>query len=69
MGILSSWSIFSLTHHAFIEYCAYLEGYQSFRDYVVLGDDVAIFNSRVAKRYKILMKRLGVTISPVKSFE
>lgn len=69
MGILSSWSVFALTHHAFIEYCAYLEGYQSFRDYVVLGDDVAIFNSRVAKRYKLLMKRLGVTISPVKSFE
>lgn len=69
MGILSSWSIFSLTHHAIIEYCAFLEGYKSFRDYVVLGDDVAIFNSRVTNRYKSLMKEIGVTISPTKSFE
>jgi len=69
MGILSSWSVFALTHHAIIEYAGSLEGYKSFRDYVVLGDDVAIFNSRVAKRYKSIMKLIGVTISPVKSFE
>lgn len=69
MGILSSWSIFALTHHAIIEYIAFLEGYQSFRDYVVLGDDVAIFNTTVAERYESEMKRFGVTISPAKSFK
>lgn len=68
MGILSSWSIFSLTHHALIEYCAHLEGIYSFRDYVVLGDDVAIFNTKVSDRYQVIMKEIGVTISQPKSF-
>lgn len=68
MGILTSWSVFALTHHAFIEYCAILEGYNSFRDYAVLGDDVAIFNSKVSARYTKEMTRVGVTISPAKSF-
>jgi len=68
MGILSSWSIFSLTHHAFIEYIASLEGYRSFRDYVVLGDDVAIFNTKVSDRYLSEMSNLGVGISLPKSY-
>jgi hypothetical protein len=68
MGILSSWSVFALTHHAIIEYCAYLEKLSNFRDYVVLGDDVAIFNSKVAKRYLKLLDNQGVPISLEKSF-
>lgn len=67
MGILSSWSVFALTHHAIIEYAAKVEGFYSFRDYVVLGDDVAIFDTKVAIRYQTFMKSLGVTISPQKS--
>jgi len=42
MGILSSWCVFSLTHHAFVQYCGYLNGVNHFRDYAVLGDDVVI---------------------------
>jgi uncharacterized protein YjaZ len=42
MGMLSSWAAFALTHHAVIEYCASKEGYQSFREYAVIGDDVVI---------------------------
>jgi hypothetical protein len=68
MGILSSWSVFALTHHAIIEYCAFKEGLNHFRDYVVLGDDVAIFNTRVSDRYLMVMKSAGVTISHSKSY-
>jgi hypothetical protein len=68
MGVLTSWSVFALTHHAIIEYCAYQERLQSFRDYVVLGDDVAIFNKKVAKRYLKLLDQLRVPISLAKSF-
>lgn len=68
MGILSSWSVFALTHHAIIEFSAYLEGITAFRDYVVLGDDVAIFNTKVSNRYQGVMKSLGVNISLKKSF-
>jgi hypothetical protein len=63
MGILSSWAVFALTHHAIIEYCAFKEGLKNFRDYIVLGDDVAIANSLVAKRYGKIMNQLEVPIS------
>jgi len=68
MGILSSWSVFALTHHAIIEYSAFLEGISTFRDYVVLGDDVAIFNTKVSDRYQAIMMEVGVNISQPKSF-
>lgn len=67
MGALSSWSVFALTHHALIQYCASRLGISSFSDYVVLGDDVAIFNTEIAKRYQKLMTHLGVEISISKS--
>jgi len=67
MGILSSWSAFALTHHMVIEYAAELEGHKSFRDYVLLGDDVAIFDTKVAYRYLKMMTLWGVEISLQKS--
>lgn len=68
MGLLSSWAVFSLTHHAIIEYAAFKEGFPAFRDYCMLGDDVVICNRRVASRYLKLMKEIGVDISIPKSF-
>lgn len=67
LGLLSSWAAFSLTHHAFIEFCAFKEGYQSFREYAVLGDDVVIWNPRVANYYKDLLSKIGVSINLSKS--
>lgn len=42
MGLLTSWAAFALTHHALICYCAFEEGFETFSDYAVLGDDVVI---------------------------
>jgi len=67
LGLLSSWAVFSLTHHAVIEYCALKEGLPSFRQYAVLGDDVVIWNSSVASAYEKLMKVIGVEINYSKS--
>lgn len=67
MGILSSWSVFALSHHAIIRYAASREGFSSFTDYVILGDDVSIFNTKVARRYHTFMIGLGVEISLDKS--
>lgn len=67
LGLMSSWAAFSLTHHAFIEYCAYLKGYKSFKDYAVLGDDVVIWNETVAIQYKDLLEEMGLTINLNKS--
>jgi hypothetical protein len=68
MGLLSSWSVFSLTHHAIIEFAAFKEGFPAFRDYYVIGDDVVIMNDLVANRYLKLMSEIGVDISIPKSF-
>lgn len=39
-----------------------------FDDYIILGDDVVIHNTNVAKRYQeIITKTLGVSISQSKS--
>jgi hypothetical protein len=67
MGLLSSWSVFALTHHAFLRYCASRVGKPTFRDYAILGDDIVIFDEQVAVKYQNEMKRLGVNISLSKS--
>jgi len=67
LGFYSSWATFALTHHILIEYCAYLEGIRSFREYAVLGDDVVIWNKSVARRYEIVMAELGVQINLTKT--
>jgi len=68
MGLYSSWAVFALTHHAVIQYAAWLENLKDFSDYAVLGDDVAIWNPKVAERYRGFLTKLDVTISETKSF-
>lgn len=67
LGMLSSWAMFSLTHHCLIEFCAWLEGIKSFRQYAVLGDDVVIWNRVVAQRYQTTLEQIGVKINLNKS--
>lgn len=60
----------NLTHHFMVQYCAFLaKGYQSswYKDYVVLGDDIVIFDHIIAKHYLSLCKGLGVSINEKKS--
>lgn len=44
-------------------------GYKNFKDYLVLGDDVVIFNNEVADKYEELMNGIGVEISKHKCVE
>jgi len=68
MGAHSSWGAFSITHHALVQWAANRCGHVGwFKEYVLLGDDVVIFNQAVAYEYRRLVKRLGVAISPTKS--
>lgn len=69
MGAYSSWAMLALTHHALVQYCAYLVGYREgwFRAYAVLGDDVIIADDTVAWRYQALMQEIGVEIGLSKS--
>jgi len=67
MGFYSSWASFALAHHGLIQYLAWKEGFKSFDQYQVLGDDVVIWNDRVANSYKVTMQELGVNINLTKS--
>lgn len=68
MGALSSWAMLALTHHFIVQYSAWKEGWPRwFTAYLVLGDDIVIFNKDVARRYLVIMKDLGVGINLVKS--
>lgn len=64
---MSSWAAFSLTHHAIIEFIAFQKGYKSFRKYAVLGDDVVIWDTTVAKSYQKFLEEIGVSINLDKS--
>jgi hypothetical protein len=70
MGALSSWAMLNMIHHLMVQYCYSLNyGFNKpwYRDYVVLGDDLVLFDPKVAEKYLTLCKGLGVEINLTKS--
>nr|QDH89648.1 MAG: RNA-dependent RNA polymerase [Mitovirus sp.] len=67
MGARSSWACFTLSHHCVVQKAAFDCGAYPFKEYVLLGDDIVIYNDAVAKRYKEIICSLGVDCSPTKS--
>jgi hypothetical protein len=76
LGAYSSWALFSLTHHIVIQYCASIIYPHfskkdpmdlPFKDYVILGDDIVIWDERVASQYKLVLDELDVDINATKS--
>jgi len=71
MGALSSWAMLALTHHFVVQYASYSlspnKSFIWFKEYMVLGDDIVIFNKEVADSYLSIMMRIGVSISPTKT--
>lgn len=69
MGALSSWAMLAVTHH-FIVQLAYKQShfkFDWFDGYELLGDDIVIFDERVATQYLSLMEGFGVGINMSKS--
>lgn len=68
MGALSSWAMLALTHHFIVQFAAYRAGYRAwFTEYGVLGDDIVLGKTDVAKQYLFIMRVLGVGIGLHKS--
>jgi len=70
MGALSSWAVFSLCHHLVVQWAAlriYGSQAPTFTAYTLLGDDIVIADSQVAREYLSLMKALGVGVNKTKS--
>jgi len=68
LGLYSSWSVFSLSHHLIVAIAAKRAGKGlPFTRYLLLGDDIMIADKSVAIEYKGLMDFMGVEISQSKS--
>jgi len=68
MGALSSWAVFALSHHFVVQWAHYRTGGKSwFSDYAIIGDDVVIFDTKVAEQYLVILGQLGVEVSMHKS--
>ncbi|PHT54893.1 hypothetical protein CQW23_03379 [Capsicum baccatum] len=66
LGYYSLWSLFALSHHYVVWLAAkrvYPQRTIPFKDYALLGDDILITDALVAQQYRILLDKLGVTIS------
>jgi hypothetical protein len=70
MGAYSSWSTFALAHH-FVVFVACRRACVRWATckYVLLGDDILIGDSRVARKYLKILQDLGVEVSPGKTYE
>lgn len=72
MGALSSWPVFSLSHHIVVQMAAraaYPKIGRWFAKYCMIGDDIAIFDRRVAERYVEILTRIDVPINLTKSVQ
>jgi hypothetical protein len=67
MGTKSSFPMLALTHHIIVQMCALKAGLTGFNEYAILGDDIVIAHSGVAKHYTKYMLDLGVGINMNKS--
>jgi len=67
MGGRSSWSMFTLSHHLVVQYAAKKAGCYPTDQYILLGDDIVIYDDNVAREYQEIIRKLGVDISTTKS--
>jgi hypothetical protein len=69
MGAYSSWPAFSLCHHLVVLIACKRAGFNplTYKNYMLLGDDIVIADEEVATNYLDIMRDLGVEISFEKS--
>jgi hypothetical protein len=70
MGCMSSWAVMAMSHHLLVHW-AFLSSYPEggkFTDYAIIGDDVVIWDRKVARSYKEILTLLGIEISVAKSY-
>jgi len=67
LGTGPSFFVFSLCHHLIVRGIFSRLGIDPRGGYAILGDDIVIFNTRVAKAYKKVMTSIGCVINTSKS--
>jgi hypothetical protein len=66
MGAYSSWATMSLTHHLIVQ-IASIRASCPYWSYCILGDDIVIWDSRLAEEYRTLLLHLDMPISDQKT--
>jgi hypothetical protein len=70
MGAYSSFAMLALTHHVIVHVAAKRSGvHPKSLVYMVLGDDGAMANKKVARSYVRVFSELGLEINPLKGFD
>jgi hypothetical protein len=70
MGAYSSFAMLALTHHVIVRYSSLRVNFSPDKLlYAVLGDDIAMANTKVSKAYQDVFKLLGMEINPIKGFD
>jgi len=68
MGAKSSFPMLALSHHVVVQLAAKQAGLKGrFTGYVIIGDDISIFDPSVALAYQSIIAKLGVSINLAKS--
>jgi hypothetical protein len=71
MGALSSWAMLNLCHHMMIQFIAQSLGKTPigvwYDQYIILGDDLVLFDKDIATRYQSFCEQIGVGINLSKS--
>jgi hypothetical protein len=67
LGLKGSFPLFALTHNILLRGIECEVAGHVLNQFVIVGDDVAIFDSRVAERYQEVLADLGVEVSVPKS--
>lgn len=67
MGFYTSWAAFTISHHLVLYICEKKAGVPRFSTYKILGDDLVIWNDKVATYYKEVCTEIGVEISEMKT--
>lgn len=60
MGLYSSWPALAITNHVLVRLSGVRVGVNKFCNYFVLGDDLVIFNPKVAAEYISICRFLGI---------
>jgi len=63
MGLYSSWASMALTNHALVRLAASRRGLDKFSEYMIVGDDIVIFDNVVAIEFAGLLSEIGVKTS------
>jgi len=68
MGAYSNWAMLALAHHMIVQYAAYKAGHRGWYPlYALLGDDIVILGTAVARQYEAVCKSFGIQIGFAKS--